>query len=934
MAQKIYIKERGMIEIENMNVKCYLGKESNVKPSVDLFHQYKTGRPTKEQDYIYLGEEKYLILYPIPEKKISIIDNNGNKYKATVYFIDDIKNIIQGLNITNPYYLKDDSYFKIENEADYMLFLFGKKFKEIKDIRNKEIDFESLKEDYNSKMEFSLILKDINKNISHYSKINNIEKENYFITYERTFQTIALREFCRSEKRTEIEDIIYGIYGNYACGKSTFLMYFNYNCEFPSIYLNLKILNNAIKTTGFQNIFNNELMLLYKKLKKSFDEYKSFISQFLPYEKQELQSLIMLMIDKLKEQKIIIILDQYKEELFPQTNFISKLKSKLFEKDSKIKVIIASSIDNSDIRKTYFDLTFNKIHLKDEKTKEENRTNNFIPYNFIEKLIDDNEIKNEILINNKDNNNNGNKDNDKDNNNNNNGNKDNNNDNNNNNNGNKDTNKNNEEDNMKFENTLKLFNYLPLYYNLCRQYKNNLDKFVQETKERIEKKMTEFYDKIKVDLINLDGIRKILDNEVSELILKSYFKYIPFKYYYIEKVKDKFILRAHFPLIKDILINIIMKQTVNLFDGEIKYDGNIIGSLMELNLIINIKNKTIPLDIDSFCKVDEISEFKVLIEKDTKDFKDKNIFITQNKQNGAYFDLAYFKGKNNSKKLVYIQVKKSLSSNKVDLQQTKKIFKEKSKEFSNLFHVEPDECNLIYITIINDKIKKSLIAHDKYKKDRNKKVSDLGSEINSIVYSINSLESFCYEKYIQLYYYDPKTHNFYIKEKNNFINTELDLLKEIKSEFYIHINYDYLLKEIEENKIESEKINLKHKTFLNKKKKRKSEEFTYKIGEFDFNILFDFTKDYFLNTYIISYIDLHKSRFDMHIDNLSLKKAIICIKLKNQKQYIIDSFIYNNYKYKIENDTIIKINNRELDRDNDFIIIIGFDSILDSLKSL
>ena len=43
-----------------------------------------------------------------------------------------------------------------------------------------------------------------------------------------------------------------------------------------------------------------------------------------------------------------------------------------------------------------------------------------------------------------------------------------------------------------------------------------------------------------------------------------------------------------------------MKQTVNLFDGEIRYDGNVIGSLMELNLIINIKNKNIPLDIDSF----------------------------------------------------------------------------------------------------------------------------------------------------------------------------------------------------------------------------------------------------------------------------------------------------------------------------------------------
>ena len=47
---------------------------------------------------------------------------------------------------------------------------------------------------------------------------------------------------------------------------------------------------------------------------------------------------------------------------------------------------------------------------------------------------------------------------------------------------------NNNEDNIKFENKLKLFNYLPLYYNLCIQFKDNLDNFVQMTKERIEKK--------------------------------------------------------------------------------------------------------------------------------------------------------------------------------------------------------------------------------------------------------------------------------------------------------------------------------------------------------------------------------------------------------------------------------------------------------------
>ena len=164
------------------------------------------------------------------------------------------------------------------------------------------------------------------------------------------------------------------------------------------------------------------------------------------------------------------------------------------------------------------------------------------------------------------------------------------------------------------------------------------------------------------------------------------------------------------------VINIIMKQTVDLFDGEIKYNGNVIGSLMELNLIINIKDKTIPLNIDSYCKVDEISEFKEIIESDTKQFENKNIFITQNKQNGAHFDLAYFQGKNtNSKKLVYIQVKKSLSTNKVNTEQTKEIFREKTQNFLELFGVKPDEFNLVYTALFHDIIKESFSIHVIYK---------------------------------------------------------------------------------------------------------------------------------------------------------------------------------------------------------------------------
>ena len=79
--------------------------------------------------------------------------------------------------------------------------------------------------------------------------------------------------------------------------------------------------------------------------------------------------------------------------------------------------------------------------------------------------------------------------------------------------------------------------------------------------------------------------------------------------------------------------------------GRCKYDADVIGSLMELNLMINFKNKVIKLDIDSFVKVDEIYKFEKIIESDTNDFKNKNISITQNKQSGEYFDFAFIEGK-------------------------------------------------------------------------------------------------------------------------------------------------------------------------------------------------------------------------------------------------------------------------------------------------
>ena len=887
MAYRIIIKDRGMIEIENTKIKCYLGKRDNPKSSEEIYHKYKIDIPTKVQEFVNIDNQKYLIIYPIPEKIISIITNEGKKYKSTVYFLDDIKNIISGLKMINPCYFEEDKYNPFQTKDNYLSFLYGEDANEIKDIGKKEIDFSSLRKNYNEfKIKESIRLSDINKNIYLYSKIDNIGKENYLITSERNDLKSNLNEFGINEKRSEINDVIYGILGNYGTGKTIFLIYYNYKNKFPSIYLNLKILKNTMKTKSFSDILNYELMILFYKLKKSYEDYECFIKQFLPYDKYDLKTLIIEIIDKLKSQNIIAIIDQYKEEIFPNDNFIADLKTILFNKGSKIKVIIVSSLNNGKISSSYLDMVFGKI-------KPDNKKDDYIPYHFIEKLVDDSIIKNYIK------------------------------------------NMVEKQYDIKFNSTLKLFNFLPSYYYLCSQDGDNLDKFITTEKQRIKSKISKFNSKRKSDIRYLDEIRKMIDKEINDTNLEPYCQYIPFKYFYIEKTNQKYILRTHFPLIKEIWINIIMKQAENLLDGKIKYDNNVIGSLLELNFITNIKNKKISLYIDSFCKVDTIYEFGNLIEKDTGDFKNKNIFITQNNQNGPNFDLAYFKGKNTkSPKIVYIQVKKSLSNNRIGLLQTKKIFEEKKNNFSKLFGLMPKEFNLVYITLFNDKIKEVFLEHNNYDIGRTNKVSNIDNDFDDVVYSLDLLNVFCEQNFILLYYYEPKTNNFYIKENNMFKMATLELFKKIKITIPLIFDCSNFETDFEKNKEKCKKINVEHKKFLNKKR-NKSDKFSYKINKFDCEILFDFTKDYFDNTDIISYIDLHENHLNFRYYNrLSKNQAMICLKITDKNEYKVDSLIYNNHMFKKENEGLILKNNIKLDKDNDFIIFIRFDSILEGLKSL
>ena len=891
--------QKQLIIEKNSILECYLGDETKTKKSECIMKELENLEGIRNYEY-KIGENTYNIMFPIPSKKIKVITKTGKIYKSTVYFIDDIKNIIAYLKMDNPTF-KDryNDNIKFINPRDYELFLFTKESNEIKDISDLEIDFLNLEKEYNTNFtNFTLIknafnLKEINRNINVYTKIDNIDKEQYYLSENRRSLKCEIDKFYENKERNKISDLIYGLFGNYASGKSIFLMDYNYEVECPSIYLNLKILKKARETKGFISLLTSELMNFFFKLGKKYKDYENFVNQIIPNGNVEFNQIILSIIDKLKENDGIIILDQYQENIFINDSFILKMKKYLYDKSSKLKIIIASSMNNGSIRDAYIKLITNgKINEKDSEVNDEkNKNNNYIPYHFVERLIDNELMEKKI---------------------------------------NKEDNKYND----KFKETIKMFNYLPLYFSLCKQNINNLDSFISTTKIRINDKINAFLKKDD-NLGKIDEIRKMINNEIEVCDLSIYSNWIPFKYFYIEILDNKRILRCYFPLVKEIWIENIMNKTVNLFDGEINYDGSVIGSLLELNLVIKLKQKKLnTLDINSIVQVDCLNEMKEIIETDTNDFQNKNILITQKNQNGKNFDLGYIKGNKIDKpRFVYIQVKKGNSNNKIDLQHAKLRFNETKHRFKTLFNLDPEDCNLIYISIVNDKINKALTTHNNYKIDKNKKVGDLGKDINSIVYSINSLENFCLENSILLYYFNPNNNTFYIKDNNNkFSIVDLDLFKnKDDAEFSFRFNVSHLYSDFNKNKKQCQDINsyyLKIKRNINKPK---DTNLKYNLDGLEADFIFNFAEKYFKTPSIYSYINFEKNQINSEFAHLPKTKALICLKKSELGKYNIVSLIFKNSLYQFENEnfTLEKMNVTKINYDSnyDFIVVINFDGL-------
>ena len=649
---KAYSQKR--IRVLQKTITCFIGEEGNLKKSEDfakLIVEEKT-------PYNILGGEKdgYKFYYPLKGKSIHVIDSKGIEYDATIYFVEDIKNIIYGLDLKNPQYFSYEykEYIKLGPKS-YDYFLLGPETV-IKDITYSEINYKELKTKYKNTLKKleninPKLLEETNNNLCYYSKVD-LQNELIYFSPERTKLGIRITQFYESKTSK-----IIGLYGNYSCGKSISLITLNHCFKFPTLYLNLKALYKSFDTEGYSIILPNEAMNLFIKNKKTFEEYEKFIKAVYKENFNSFDEFITYIIKYFLEWNALIFLDQFQNELFKNGDeFIKNIKTTLSspELTTNIKIIFIISMNDKSIREIYKKKIINQFN--GTRSEEE------IEYFFIKELVK----KDSLKIIGKD---------------------------------------------KKFFEYIEMFNYLPLYYSLLLKNIDNIEEFLETTKDWINNKIQKFLklNETEDNIIQMNEVRIKIDEPINKEFFIKYCDYIPFKFFFIDEDNSNFILKCHFPLIKEIWIENIYAKSLKFFDGEIKYTGSVIGSILELNFINACKTDTFHLDIDCMVEMDSLNEMNIITKKTTNNLQNKNILITQKNENAKFFDVGFLKAKGTTNpKMAYIQIKKSSSNNKVNKNDTYKVFEKNKEKFIKFFGVKPESCYLIYITLINNVLTEKL----------------------------------------------------------------------------------------------------------------------------------------------------------------------------------------------------------------------------------
>ena len=173
----------------------------------------------------------------------------------------------------------------------------------------------------------------------------NVSSENFELTEER-------KEFFKSIKNLLDEKNFICICGPKSIGKTTSLLYFRKKYILSSFYINLTYCKRLFDSNYMEELYLiicKELFycLNFDEVNKvhSFLENRKFVSLM-----NMISELIKYLLEKIKQKKIYIIIDQYKEKFDPGNKIIQEIKNMILSSNS-LNIIVCNSLNEKDFRK-------------------------------------------------------------------------------------------------------------------------------------------------------------------------------------------------------------------------------------------------------------------------------------------------------------------------------------------------------------------------------------------------------------------------------------------------------------------------------------------------------------------------------------------------------------------------------------------------------
>ena len=471
----------------------------------------------------------------------------------------------------------------------------------------------------------------------------------FFLTSKRCQLISTLQDFCQKSA-----DNIFFFTGPSGTGKSITLLSF-WKVLQSSMYINIKtLLHHSHQPHEVYSILSVEAI-------KLFNNYEKYTNCINSLRKSSYYSNYWLgiqsIIKEIREdnQVHIIMLDQYKERTGTNKEEMDIIKEMI--KNTKIKVLVCSSINDKEIRENLLN------QWLEIKNKSENYQ--YFPEN-AQSVVEDNLQTNKHFI-----------------------------------------------------KALELFSNIPKYYQLFLQTdlkKSSIRKVVKESKERIYKKIKAFLNDEEKEIELFIFTQSYCGTNLSQKEFEKVIEIVPLKYYVVTKEMNSFIIKPHFPVIYDIInekIDSILKVYSKNFFQITKFITNrsFLGTLFEHIVHWQFSQGNLPF-INVY--IDEVIKVKDLIA-----FKDNNsaldysvpsngsIYLLPEKDNAELYDSAIIHTNSfGIKRVLYLQMtihkKKQKLLTKETIEQS--IEEKISHNFTKIFHFPLNKNNFCfsYVFLLED----------------------------------------------------------------------------------------------------------------------------------------------------------------------------------------------------------------------------------------